>query len=148
MNTTSLTGRAVKEIELRYTQSGKAVASGTIAVQRKFKNAQGEYESDFIDFVAWGKGGELIANYVKKGEHFGITGTLQTRMYENSEGRKVKVTEVNVSDFDFPVRPKGQSNNQQNNQTTSQSNTPTSNDPFAGAQPIDMSDDSLPFDWR
>ncbi len=82
---------------------------------------------------------------MKKGEHFGITGTLQTRMYENSEGRKVKVTEVNVSDFDFPVRPKA--SNQPDNQSNNQS-APPSNDPFAGAQPIDMSDDSLPFDWR
>ena len=146
MNSINLTGRAVKEIELRYTPSGKAVASGTIAVQRKFKNAQGEYESDFIDFVSWGKGGELMANHIKKGEHFGITGTLQTRTYENNEGRKIKVTEVNVSDFDFPVRPK--SSNQGNNQNTNQSEPPkrVDTDPFANdGKPIDISDNDLPF---
>ncbi len=143
MNSINLTGRAVREIELRYTPSGKPVASGAIAVQRKFKNAQGEYDVDFIDFVSWGKGGELMANHIKKGEHFGITGTLQTRTYENNEGRKVKVVEVNVSDFDFPVRPK--TSNQPNDQTTNQPNIPPSNDPFANGTSIDITDDMMPF---
>lgn len=138
MNNVTLTGRTTKDIELRYTQSGKAVASGTIAVQRKFKNANGEYEADFINFVAWGKTGELMAQYVGKGEHFGISGTLQTRSYDNNEGNKVFVVEVNVQEFDFPVKPKGK--------PSKEAQFDTSDDPFANeGKPIDISDDELPF---
>lgn len=106
MNISTITGSAVKDFELRYTQTGKAVASGTIAVQRKFKNANGEYDSDFIDLVAWGKTGELLAEYVRKGNFFGVSGSIQTRMYEKKDGSKAKVTEVNVQEFDFPIKPR------------------------------------------
>lgn len=143
MNSICLSGRATKEIELRYTQSGKAISNGNIAVQRKFKNAEGEYDADFIDFCAWGKTGELMAEHIKKGEHFGITGELQTRIWEKNDGTKIKVTEVNVTSFDFPVRPKTTQTNQNTN--TGQAEKP-SDDPFANdGKPIDISDDDLPF---
>lgn len=141
MNNISLTGRATKEIELRYTQSGKAISNGNIAVQRKFKNAQGEYDADFIDFIAWGKTGELMAEHIKKGEHFGITGELQTRIWEKNDGTKIKVTEVNVTSFDFPVRPKTTNPNTNTGQTEKPSDDPFAND----GKPIDISDDDLPF---
>lgn len=134
MNNVNLSGRAVKDVELRFTQSGKAIANGTIAVQRKFKNQQGEYESDFINFVCWGKGGELLAQYVNKGDFFGISGQLTTRNYEK-EGRKVYVTEVNVQDFDFPVKQK---------ESKPQNDLPFDNDPFAN-DAIDINSDNLPF---
>lgn len=143
MNNISLTGRATREIELRYTPSGKAISNGNIAVQRKFKNAEGEYDADFIDFIAWGKTGELMAEHIKKGEHFGLTGELQTRIWEKNDGTKVKVTEVNVTSFDFPVRPKVSQASQ--NTSTGQYEKP-SDDPFANdGKPIDISDDDLPF---
>jgi single-strand DNA-binding protein len=142
MNSVAIAGRAAREIELRHTQSGKSVANGTMAVQRKFKNAQGEYEADFIRFVAWGKTGELMNQYIGKGEHFGITGELQQRNWEKDDGTKVEVIEVNVNSFDFPQKPKG--NNQSNNQP--QNNNKYSDDPFAkDGKPIDISDDDLPF---
>jgi single-strand DNA-binding protein len=140
MNLVTLTGRLTKDIELRYTSNGKAVASGTIAVQRKFKNAEGQYDADFINFVAWGKGGELLAQYVQKGDKFGISGQIQTRNYENNEGRRVFVTEVNVQDFDFPDKPKQSAPQQNNTQQKPQ------DDPFAdGSKTIDIDTDELPF---
>lgn len=138
MNTVNLTGRAAKDFELRYTQSGKAVANGTIAVQRNFKNGQGEYEADFVDLVAWGKTGELMSEYIKKGDPFGIVGRLQNRIWEKDDGSKQKVTEVNVSEFDFPVKPKG---NQQVAKADAEPKNPFSDD----GQPIDISDLDLPF---
>ena len=101
MNTVNLIGRLGKDNDLRYTQSGKAVLSNTLAVTRKFKNANGEKETDWINFVIWGKGAEIFSNYTHKGSQVGLVGSLQTRNYENQQGQKVYVTEVNVTDFDF-----------------------------------------------
>lgn len=144
MNVVTLTGRATKDIELHALPSGKMVASGTIAVQRSFKNQQGEYEADFIEFQAWAKTGELIAQYVKRGDFFGITGELRTRTYEK-DGQNRKITEVNVTNFDFPQKPKGE---QQQKPKEPQKNNFNA-DPFANdGTPIDISDDDLPFDWK
>jgi single-strand DNA-binding protein len=140
LNTVALTGRAARDIDLRYTQNGKPVANGAIAVQRKFKNAQGEYEADFIDFVAWSKTGELMAEYVKKGEQFGISGELQTRNWEKNDGTKMKSVEVNVNQFDFPPKPKGGQSNDSSKPLNEQK------DPFAkDGKPIDINDSDLPF---
>jgi single-strand DNA-binding protein len=127
-----LTGRSSKDTELRYLATGKAVANGTIAVQRKYKNAQGEYEADFHDFVAWGKTGELMAQYIRKGDSFGLSGELVTRIWEKNDGTKQKITEINVASFDFPNKPK-------------QQQTPQSDDPFADGTPVDYNDSNLPF---
>jgi single-strand DNA-binding protein len=150
MNVVTLTGRATKDIELHALPSGKMVASGTIAVQRSFKNQQGEYEADFIDFQAWAKTGELLAQYVKKGDFFGITGEIRTRTYEK-DGVNRKITEVNVTNFDFPQKPKGggqqrqEQGNYSGNLNVANSKV-INNDPFANdGQPIDISDDDLPF---
>jgi len=140
MNITTLIGRASKDINLRYTPNGKGVASGTIAVQRKFKNTQGAYETDFINFQAWGKTGELMADHIKKGDQFGISGSIQTRNYENSEGKKVYITEINVNEFDFPNKPKESKEKPTSNPSMS------ANDPFASnGKPIDIPDSDLPF---
>lgn len=120
MNVIALTGRAVRNPEIKYTPSGKPVANGTIAVQRKYKNEQGNYEADFIDFVAWGKAGELIANHIKKGDLFAISGELQTRTWEKQDGSKQKISEVNVNQFDFPQKKK------ENNQN---------GEPYQGSEP-------------
>lgn len=138
MNIVALSGRAVREIDLRYTSNGKGVANGTLAVQRKFKNAQGEYQSDFIDFIAWGKTGELMAEYIKKGDFFGLTGEIQTRIWEKDDGTKVKITEINVNTFDFPVGSKS------DKPTKKEAAQSLYKDPFeSDGQTIDDSD--LPF---
>lgn len=99
MNTTNQMGRLTKDLDLRYTSNGKAVASGTLAVTRNFTNAEGERESDFFSIVIWGKSAESLANYTRKGSLIGISGRLQSRSYENASGQRVYVTEIVVEDY-------------------------------------------------
>lgn len=94
MNKTILIGNLTKDPELTQTTSGIAVAKFTLAVQRKFKNAEGEYESDFPQIVAWKNTAEFVQKYFKKGEKIAVSGSIQTRTYDNSDGKKVYVTEV------------------------------------------------------
>lgn len=101
MNRVCLNGRLTKDIDLRYTQNNVAVASFTLAVQRKFKNSNGDYESDFINCIAYKSTAELLSKYTGKGDLIGIEGRIQTRNYENQEGKKVYVTEVIVESVDF-----------------------------------------------
>lgn len=100
MNKIILIGRLTKDVDLRYTSNGKAVGSFRLAVQRPFKNQQGEYEADFINCVAWGKTGEIIATHVKKGHQIGVEGRLQIRDYEK-DGNRVFVSEVVIETFTF-----------------------------------------------
>ena len=144
MNITTLTGRAVKDWELKFTSNGIAVANCTMAVQRKFKNAQGSYDADFISLVAWKKTAELLVEYVKKGDQFGISGSIQTRNYENNEGKKVYITEINVNEFDFPNKHKGDSGFTPNKETQPTKEQMAQDDPFAGSSVV-ISDDDLPF---
>ena len=101
MNKVCLNGRLTKDIDLRYTQNNVAVASFTLAVQRKFKNQSGDYESDFINCIAYKSTAELLSKYTGKGDLIGIEGRIQTRNYENQEGKKVYITEVIVESVDF-----------------------------------------------
>ncbi|MGM9572639.1 MAG: single-stranded DNA-binding protein [bacterium] len=94
LNRIILIGRLTRDPELRYTQSGVAVASFTLAVNRNFKNAQGEIEADFIDIVVWRNQAENCANYLGKGRLVAVEGRLQVRTYETQEGQKRKVAEV------------------------------------------------------
>ena len=94
MNNVSLVGRMTKDAELRYTPSNVAVATFTLAVNRQFKSANGEKETDFINIVAWRKTAEILSNYASKGSQIGITGRIQTRNYEGNDGKRVYVTEV------------------------------------------------------
>lgn len=132
-------GRLVSNPELRYSQSGVAVANFTIAINRPFKNKQGENEADFIRAVIFRKPAENLAQYMKKGSQIGVDGRLQSRTYEQ-DGRTVYVTEVVADSVQF-LDTKG-SNNQQNNQQQSQNQS----NPFQnGGEPIDIGDDDLPF---
>lgn len=107
MNKVIEIGRNVKDIELRQTSSGTSAVEFSIAVKRAFKNANGEYESDFFNCVAFSKLAETISRYVKKGDMIGIEGRLQTRNYTNREGNKVYVTEIIVENVEF-LSPKKQ----------------------------------------
>jgi single-strand DNA-binding protein len=145
MNVITLTGNATKDMELSYSPQGTAFGKGTIAVQRNFKNQQGEYETDFINFKTIGKLSEVMANHISKGDKFGITGSLQINVSEK-DGQKRYFTEVVVNGFDFPNKPKGQSNNQGQSQNNNKPQTRVDNDPFHNdGTPIDLSDDDLPF---
>ena len=100
MNKVILIGRVTKDIERKFTTSNKAVASFTLAVDRDFKNADGNKETDFINCVAFGQQAETISKYVRKGDKFGVIGKLNTRNYEKN-GNKVYITEVIVDSFEF-----------------------------------------------
>jgi single-strand DNA-binding protein len=152
LNRVVLVGRLTKNPELKYTPNGVAVASITLAVNRPFKNGQGERDADFIQCVVWRKPAENVANYLKKGSLAGVDGRLQTRSYENNQGQRVYVTEVMCESVQF-LEPKSNnsSNRQTNNQNTnngqqSQTRNNFDDDPFANdGTPIDISDDDLPF---
>ena len=117
MNIIALTGNATKDIELTYTQSGTAVGKGSIAVRRDFKNKQtGEYETDFINFTAFGKTAEIMANYIHKGDKFGINGRLQIDVFDGQDGQRKYFTNVVVNGFDFPDKKKEQPSNNFNQQ--------------------------------
>ena len=101
MNKTILTGRLTKNPELRYTTSNVAVSQFSLAVNRNFKNAEGVYDADFINCLAYRKTAELIAEWTKKGDLLGIEGRIQTRSYDDKEGNKRYATEVIVENVEF-----------------------------------------------
>ena len=99
INRVVLVGRLTKNPDLRYTQSGSAVASFTVAVERPFTNQNGDRDADFINCVMWRKAAENFANFTHKGSMVAVEGRLQTRSYENQQGVRVYVTEVVVDNF-------------------------------------------------
>lgn len=100
MNTVILIGRTTRDIDLRRTGNGTAVASFTLAVNRDFKTNDGQ-EADFIQCVAWKKTAELLEQYVHKGDRIALNGSIRTRNYEDNYGKKVYVTEVLVNHVEF-----------------------------------------------
>ena len=142
INNVVLVGRLTKDVELRYTPANQAVATFTLAVNRTFKNANGEREADFINVVIWRQAAENLANWAKKGALLGIIGRIQTRNYENTQGQRVYVTEVIAENFQMLESRNQQQGQSQNNQQQQFANQP---DPFSGGTPMNLSDDDLPF---
>ena len=162
INNVVLVGRMTRDAELRYTPQNQAVATFTLAVNRNFKNQSGEREADFINVVIWRQQAENLANWAKKGALIGITGRIQTRNYENQQGQRVYVTEVVADNFQLlesRVSREGQSSGSytSNNFGNSSSNFGNSTsvnqvpnfsrdeNPFGNTNPMDISDDDLPF---
>lgn len=174
INRVVLVGRLTRDPELRTTGSGISVATFTLAVDRRFANSQGERGADFISCVIWRKAAENFCNFTSKGSLVGIDGRIQTRSYDNKDGQRVYVTEVVVDNFSLlesrrDREARGQNggytpnngnaasqmtnNNFQNNGGSPTGNNSQNNqsnndaqDPFAGSgDPIDISDDDLPF---
>lgn len=152
LNRVILIGRLTQDPELRYTNSGTAVASFSLAVDRMRPNQSGERETDFINIVVWQKQAELCAQYLHKGRLAAVDGRLQIRSYENREGQKVRVAEVVAESVRFLDR------GEPNNASAGMASPPVSkpkpeprtpqyeDDPFADdSQMIDISDDDLPF---
>jgi len=101
MNKVVLIGRLTKDPDLRFTPgTGRAVATFTLAVNRRFKS-QGQPDADFIPVVVWGKTAENTANYVTKGRLVGVSGSIQTRSYEAKDGTRRYVTEVVADSVEF-----------------------------------------------
>lgn len=153
LNRVILIGRLTRDPELRYTPSGVAVTQFTLAVDRPFLNQQNEREADFIPIVTWRQLAETCANYLRKGRLTAVEGRIQVRSYDNSEGRRVWVTEVVADNVRFlesaaareAAVPRddyfgaGGGGSRTGYQRNDQ-------DPFSDdGNPIDISDDDLPF---
>ena len=100
MNKAILVGRLTKDPELRTTPSGVSVCRFTVAVNRRFKNAEGNYDADFINCVAWRQQAEFLARFFAKGRMVGLVGSIQTGSYEK-DGQRVFTTEVVADEISF-----------------------------------------------
>lgn len=147
INNVTLVGRLTRDPELKYTASGNATATFSLAVNRNFTNQSGEREADFINCVIWQKPAEALANYASKGTLLGVTGRIQTRNYENQQGQRVYVTEVVVKDFQLLEKKSSESqsnyNEPEQHSKNFQGNSQSNSNPFEGSD-LDISDD-LPF---
>jgi len=132
MNKAVLIGRLTRDPDLRFTPNGIAVCKFTLAVDRPFTNNNGEREADFIPVVVWRKPAENAANYLRKGRMCAVSGRIQTRKYENNEGRTVSVVEVVADEVKFLERA-------ENGQK------PREDVPPPIDEPLDINDDDLPF---
>lgn len=94
LNRVVLMGRLTETPECKQTANGVSVCSFTLAVERNFKSADGNRQTDFIDIVAWRSTAEFVARYFDKGMQVAVEGALQTRSYEDRQGNKRKVAEV------------------------------------------------------
>ena len=101
LNRVVLIGRLTRDPELRFTQSGIAVCTFSLAVDRNFKSANGERETDFIDIVVWRQQGENCANYLSKGKLAAVDGQLRVRSYETQDGQKRRAYEVVADNVRF-----------------------------------------------
>ena len=101
LNVAVLQGRLVADPELRHTQSGTAVCSFRVAVDRNFAGASGQRQADFIDIVAWRGTAEFVCRYFTKGQMMAVDGSIQTRMYEDKQGNKRKAVEIQANNVSF-----------------------------------------------
>lgn len=101
INQVTLVGRLTKDPEVRYTPEGKAVANVTLAVSRNFRDQSGEYKTDFVFCILWGRQAENTALYCSKGSIVGITGRISTRKYENAEQKMIYTTEIVAENVQF-----------------------------------------------
>lgn len=142
MNFTMLVGRLTKDSELRFTENEKKVGNFTLAINRDYKNTNGEYETDFINCVVFGEQAETLNKYTQKGDLIGVQGRLQTRNYEDREGKKHYITEVLVNKVQFLSTKNPQKN--ENNVESSDPYVEMGNKVEANQQ-FEISDDMLPF---
>lgn len=144
INRVVLTGRLTREPELRQTQGGTAVCAFTLAVNRQFTDRDGKRQSDFINCVIWRKAAENFTNFTTKGSLVGIDGRLQTRSYDDKDGKRVFVTEVVVDQFSLLESRKQR---MQEEQAQPVQLAQAQADPFQNSQTdsVDISENDLPF---
>jgi single-strand DNA-binding protein len=99
MNKVFLIGRLTKDPELSTTSSGISYCKFSIAVDRKYKNSDGERETDFFDCIAWRQLAEVCGKWLKKGKQISVFGSIQIRSYEDKEGIKRKAVDIVVDDM-------------------------------------------------
>ena len=141
MNKVTLVGRMAKDPELKQTNTGKAVGSFTVAVDRRFKR-DGQPTADFFNVVAWNKPAELISQYLHKGDRIALNGRLQTRSYDAKDGSKRYITEVVLEEFDFIG---SKNDNKQEPKPQAPQAKPNYQDNFDSGFNMMVDDDSLPF---
>ena len=127
MNKVELIGRLTHDVEMRQTPNGVSLARFSIAVTRRFKNSNGEYDADFINCVAWRQTGEFIEKHFQKGGMIAVVGSIQSRSWDGNDGKKQYATEVVVDEVYFTGAKKQNNNNQQ--QTPPQDNSDYYSDP-------------------
>ncbi len=170
MNKAILIGRLTRDPEVRYTSSNRAVCQFSIAVDRPFTNQQtGQREADFINVVVWDKRAENVGKYMSKGRLVAVEGRIQTRNYDNNEGKRVYVTEVVADNVQFlesknaansgassfqgmPEPPMEKTpydfgdNNTSSSSQTADTGVEVEKDPFASfGESVEISDNDLPF---
>lgn len=106
LNRIVLIGRLTKDVDLRFTATGKPTANFTLAVDRPYRNQQGGKEADFIPVVVWNKLAEHCANYIGKGRLVAVDGRLQIRSYDGNDGQRKYITEVVAETVKFLDRAK------------------------------------------
>ena len=143
MNKVQLVGRLTRDPEIRYSQGENATARArfSVAVNRRFNNAEGNYDADFINCVAFGKSAEFVETYFKKGMAIGLTGRIQTGSYTNKDGQKVYTTDVVVEETEF-VESKGASSADNSNNSRPAPSAANNNDFMSIPDGID---EELPF---
>lgn len=146
LNKAILVGRLTRDPEVRYTTSNRAVAQFTVAIDRPFTKEDGTREADFLNVVAWDKIGENVSKYLTKGRLCAVEGRIQTRNYDNDEGRKVYVTEIIASNVQFLERKQDNINFENMPEPPMQEQKAEEKDPFeAFGQAVEISDSELPF---
>lgn len=134
MNIVVLNGRLTRDVELRYTSSNKPVANGSLAVSRGFKNEDGEYDTDFINFQVWGKQAENLQKYCKKGSMIAVCGELRVDVYQDKEGNNKRKEYVFANKVEFLDTKKDDKK---------ETNQNVNNDPYQEMH--DMLEDDMPF---
>lgn len=151
MNKVVLIGNLVRDPEVRATQSGISVCNFTVAVNRRFKNANGEQETDFLNVIAWRQLAELCGKYLAKGRKVAVTGSIQTRQYEAKDGSKRTAWDIVADEVEF-LSPQNQQSSTQSAPvayTTAASKdsgtayAPQPHNDFGGFTQVD--DEELPF---
>lgn len=148
MNTVNLIGRLVRDNELKYTKSGKAVATNTLALDDGWEDKKKSY---FIPIVVWEKQAESLANYTNKGSKIAVNGKLTSRSYETQDGQKRTIIEVVANQYggieflDTKNSNGGVTNSQMTNNANAQQNrNNVQSDPFSNSS-IDIDSQDLPF---
>lgn len=142
INNVVLVGRLTRDPELRTTGNGTSVTTFTLAVDRQYGK---DKQADFISCVAWRKTAELVAQYTDKGHMVGVQGRIQTRSYDDRDGKRVYVTEVVADTVQFIGSHNGQQGQQESTGWSSQPQPDAGkSSPFSGSTP-EVSSDDLPF---
>lgn len=145
MNKVILIGRLTKDPDLRYTPSNVAAANFTVAVNRPFTNQNGVREADFINVVVWRKQAENVKKYITKGSQVAVEGRIQTRNYDDKDGKKVYVTEVVADNVQF-LESKNQRASNSDIEMNDGPTTDVSDEPYIDfGDTIELSDDDIAF---